>query len=224
MTLPKFLLLPKKSKLPKFWGKLQPPPCTPLPYTDSIMYEKQKCIIYLCCCSLWIVFLSRREGVWLLITVANCFKDCFSPIACSSSVGGFSASPLVTWGQLSSDSLSSKMGCSCTQRSSALGYKTTNSQSIKSNVDSLLLQRCEMCKVYFNIESQSFATMDPLWKKKLFPSSSVTKQSYPKAQTFPLKFYWFMRHFKSVVIALCIFCRVVLVSGTCNWALWPTMP
>lgn len=142
------------------------------------MYEKEKCIIYLCCCSLWIVFLSRREGVWLLITVANCFKDCFSPIACSISVGGFSASPLVTWGQLSSDSLSSKMGCSCTQRSSALGYKTTN--SIKSIVDSLLLQRCEMCKVYFNIESQSFATMGSAMKKKkncfllLLSQSSVT--------------------------------------------------
>ena len=136
------------------------------------------------------MFLSRREGVWLLITVANCFKDSFSPIACSISVGGFSASPLVTRGQLSSDSLSSKMGCSCTQRSSALGYKTTNSQSIKSNVDSLLLQRCAMCKVYFNIESKSFATMgSAMKKKKLFPSSSVTKWSYPKAQTFPLKFY-----------------------------------
>ena len=112
------------------------------------------------------MFLSRREGVWLLITVANCFKDSFSPIACSISVGGLSASPLVTRGQLSSDSLSSKMGCSCTQRSSALGYKTTNSQSIKSNVDSLLLQRCAMCKVYFNIESQSFATMGSAMKKK----------------------------------------------------------
>ena len=183
MTLPKFLLLPKKSKLPKFWGKLQPSPCTPLPYTDAIMYEKQKCIIYLCCCSLWIVFLSRREGVWLLITVANCFKDCFSPIACSSSVGGFSASPLVTWGQLSSVSLSSKMGCSCTQRSSALGYKTTNSQ----NVDSLLLQRCAMCKVYFNIESQSFATMDPLWKKKTVSFFFCHKAVLPQSSDISFK-------------------------------------
>ena len=164
MTLPKFLLLPKKSELPKFWGKLQPPPCTPFPHADAIMYEKEKCIIYLCCCSLWIVFLSRREGVWLLITVANCFKDCFSPIACSFSVGGFSASPLVTWGQLSSDSLSSKMGCSCTQRSSALGYKTTNSQSIKSNVDSLLLQRC--AKLISILKVKVLPQWDPLWKKK----------------------------------------------------------
>ena len=48
-------------------------------------------------------------------------------------------------------------------------------------------------------------------KKKKFPSSSVTKRSYFKARAFSLEFDWFIRHFKSVVIAHCIFCRSVSV-------------
>lgn len=156
------------------------------------MHKKRKYIVYLCCCSLWIVFLSRSEGVWLLITVANCFKACFSPCACSISVGGFSASPLVTRGQLSSASLSSKMGLSCTQRSSTLDYKTTNGQRIKNNIDSFIVT-AEMWKVDFNIESQSLLLWDPLWKKKVS---------------------FFFRHKAVLFQGTCVFFRIWLVHST----------